>query len=104
MSLEVGVGTVEYGISQIDWANDFSIRSQIDLQGGNNYTITSAQQLLSVPYAFFGVSAIEANLPPDGTQTGDILYWNTQDSSWHIVPVGTPGQVLTIGPTEPTMV
>ena len=101
MSLEVGAGTVEYGdFSQIDWANDdFSIRSQIDLQGGNNYTITSAQQLLSVPYAFFsGSSAIEANLPPDGTQTGDILYWNTQDSSWHIVPVGTPGQVLTIGP------
>ena len=49
MSLEVGAGTVEYGdFSQIDWANDdFSIRSQIDLQGGNNYTI-KVHNLLSV--------------------------------------------------------
>lgn len=101
MSLEVGTGTVEFGtFSTIDWANDdFSIRNQIDLAGGNNYTITGNQQLLSVPYAFYaGNASIDGNLPPDGTQTGDILYWNNNDSSWHIVPVGTPGQVLTLGP------
>ncbi len=31
---------------------------------------------------------------PAGTNRGDILYWETTDSSWHIVPAGNAGEIL----------
>ena len=33
---------------------------------------------------------------PIGTNMGDILYWDTVTSSWHILPVGNIGEVLTL--------
>ena len=34
---------------------------------------------------------------PIGINKGDILYWETNDNSWHIIPAGNSGQVLTMG-------
>ena len=33
---------------------------------------------------------------PTGINHGDILYWESSDSSWHIVPVGNVGETLTL--------
>ena len=33
---------------------------------------------------------------PVGTNRGDILYWEPNDSSWHIVPAGNVGETLTM--------
>ena len=33
---------------------------------------------------------------PLGNNTGDILYWNTKDSSWHVLPVGNSGETLVL--------
>ena len=33
---------------------------------------------------------------PIGANHGDILYWESSDSSWHIVPVGNIGETLTL--------
>ena len=33
---------------------------------------------------------------PLGTSRGDILYWEPNDNSWHIVPVGNIGETLTL--------
>ena len=42
---------------QIDWANGpYFIKSEIDPEGGNNYNVTTTQQLLSVPYALYAGS------------------------------------------------
>ncbi|MBK7481101.1 MAG: hypothetical protein IPI69_16230 [Bacteroidales bacterium] len=53
VSLEIGSGTVVSGnFSSIDWANGtYFIKTETDLNGGTNYTITGTSQLLSVPYA-----------------------------------------------------
>ena len=34
---------------------------------------------------------------PMGVNKGDILYWETNDNAWHIVPAGNNGEVLTMG-------
>lgn len=59
VSLEIGAGTVVSGdFSAIDWANGpYFIKTQTDPTGGNNYSITGINQLLSVPYALNAKSA-----------------------------------------------
>lgn len=55
VSFHIGDGTVVSGsVSSINWSNDsYFVKSQIDLNGGENYTITGSSQLLSVPYALY---------------------------------------------------
>lgn len=102
LTLSVGDGLPNPGskMEDIDWSiNDYFIKSEIDLSGGNNYTLDGGQQLLSVPYAFFSGSAdynLLINRPPSGDNTGDILFWHAGDSTWHIIPAGSAGQVLTM--------
>ncbi|MGI6323621.1 MAG: LamG-like jellyroll fold domain-containing protein [Bacteroidales bacterium] len=59
VSLEIGSGSVVSGnFSSIDWANGtYFIKTETDLNGGINYTITSTSQLLSVPYALHAKTA-----------------------------------------------
>jgi hypothetical protein len=59
VSLEIGTGTVVSGnFTTIDWANGtYFIKTETDLTGGANYTITGTSQLLSVPYALHAKTA-----------------------------------------------
>ncbi len=103
-SLQVGTGTPAPGtdFSTIAWgSDDYYLKSEIDISGGQNYSIVGTEQLISVPYAFYSGGVDYSNVdnrPPSGNHTGDILYWDAADSSWHIVPVGSAGQVLTLNP------
>ena len=109
MSLEIGTGVPlpTNNLTTIDWGNNnFYLQCEIDITGGTQYTINGVQQLITVPYAFFAHSSVYAdssdfnNLAnrPTGNHDGDILYWSTTDSEWHILPAGSAGQVLTMGP------
>ena len=55
MTLEIGGGNVLQGIfKDIDWANGpYYLKTETDPNGGNNYSITSTQQMQSVPYALY---------------------------------------------------
>ena len=55
MTLSIGSGNLMQGdFASIDWANGlYYLKSEIDPTGGTNYSITSIQQLLSVPYALY---------------------------------------------------
>ena len=55
LSVEIGSGTVQQGtFANIDWANGpYFLKTEIDPNGGTNYSITSTQQMLSVPYALY---------------------------------------------------
>jgi len=57
--LEIGSGTIISGdFASIDWANgNYFIKTETDLNGGSNYTISGTSQLLSVPYALHAKSA-----------------------------------------------
>ena len=59
MTLAIGDGTIQNGMfSDIDWADGpYFLKTEIDPDGGSNYTITSTQQLLSVPYALYAKNA-----------------------------------------------
>jgi len=59
VTIEIGSGTIVSGnFSTIDWTNGpYFIKTETDLNGGANYTITGTSQLLSVPYAFHAATA-----------------------------------------------
>ena len=55
LSIEVGRGNVVSGVfADIPWADYDTIQlyTQVDLEGGTNYTLAARQQLVAVPYAF----------------------------------------------------
>jgi hypothetical protein len=53
-SILIGDGVSESSFSMIDWSNgEYFIKTEIDFNGGTNYTITGTTQLLSVPYSFY---------------------------------------------------
>lgn len=59
ISIEIGNGTVLNGdYTTIDWENGpYFVKSEIDPAGGETYSITSINQLLSVPYALYANKA-----------------------------------------------
>ena len=59
ITLQIGGGNVQQGVFvDIDWANGpFFLKTETDPNGGSDYTVTSTQQLLSVPYALYAREA-----------------------------------------------
>ncbi len=55
VGIEIGGGTVISGeIATIDWSSGtYFLKTEIDINGGANYSITGTSQFLSVPYAKF---------------------------------------------------
>ncbi|NIJ52890.1 hypothetical protein [Dyadobacter arcticus] len=71
VSLVIGTGTIVNGsFPAINWApslnnsiaGPFFVRSETDPSGGNNYTISGTNQLLSVPYALHAKTATTTSL------------------------------------------
>jgi uncharacterized protein (TIGR02145 family) len=58
VSIEIGTGETTDDFSSIEWASyDCFIKTETDIYGGSNYTITATSQLLSVPYALHAKTA-----------------------------------------------
>jgi hypothetical protein len=68
ISIEIGGGTIVSGnFATIDWANgSYFIKTEIDLAGGFNYSITGTSQLLSVPYAKYAATSGSSTPGPQG--------------------------------------
>lgn len=68
LTIEIGTGTLVSGnFTTIDWANGpFYIKTESDLNGGTNYTITGTTQLLSVPYALYAKNSGSSTPGPQG--------------------------------------
>ena len=76
LTLEVGGGNAIQGsFAVIEWGDGpYYLKTEIDPNGGNNYSITSVQQMLSVPYALYAAEA--GNVPAFvilPTDTGYVL-------------------------------
>jgi uncharacterized protein (TIGR02145 family) len=67
-TFEIGGGTVFSGdFDNINWANGpFFVKTETDVNGGSNYTITNTTQLLSVPYALYAATAGNNTPGPQG--------------------------------------
>lgn len=58
VTIEIGTGESSDDFTTIDWADGtYFIKTETDLEGGTNYTITGTSQLLSVPYALHSKTA-----------------------------------------------
>ena len=59
ITVNIGGGSVLHGsFASIDWSDGpYYLKTDIDPNGGNDYSITSTQQLLSVPYALYAKEA-----------------------------------------------
>jgi uncharacterized protein (TIGR02145 family) len=96
VSIEIGSGVlISGGFGSIDWANGpFFLKTEVDLNGGANYTIEGVSQLLSVPYALhantsdFSLETIHEADPifssslASGITTEDTLRWNNKLDSY----------------------
>ncbi|MDD2634428.1 MAG: FISUMP domain-containing protein [Bacteroidales bacterium] len=101
VSVKIGSGTTTDNFDAINWANGpYFIKTETDLTGGENYTITGTSQLLSVPYALHAKTA--ENGLVDGTTPGEMQYWN--GSEWVAVSSGFDGATLTLENGIPTWV
>jgi hypothetical protein len=68
LSLEIGAVSPLLGdFGNIDWsAGPYFIKTETDLTGGSNFTVSGTSQLLSVPFALFARSSGSAILDPQG--------------------------------------
>ena len=68
LTIEIGGGSVQQGnFTSIDWANgSYFLKTETDPAGGTDYSVTSTQQLLSVPYALYAKEA--GNVPANVSQ------------------------------------
>lgn len=86
VTLEIGTGTVVSGdMSTIDWATGtYFIKTETDLGGGTNYTITGTSQLLSVPYALYAKTAgLSTETDPIYSSSAAANIDNTDISNWN---------------------
>lgn len=73
LSLVVGSGTVQSGtFSSINWGDGpYFIKSETDVNGGTNYSLSGTQQMMSVPYALYAEQAgsvVGGAVGPQGPQ------------------------------------
>lgn len=69
ISIQIGGGT---DFSSINWANGpYFIKTETDIAGGTNYTITGTSQFLSVPYALTAGTAVSLALTNKSSKSYD---------------------------------
>lgn len=112
ITLLVGSGSSTSGFfSQLDWSTGrHYIATEIDPQGGKNYTISTVSEIMSVPYAQVAKTVInkddadadprnEIELPENPIQGSMAVF---KDNSWTALQIGESDQVLSIVNGMPT--
>lgn len=74
LTLEIGSGNLVLGdLNKIDWSlGSYNLKSELDISGGTNYSITNTTEFLTVPYAMFSKSA--GNGYSRISQKGDTMF------------------------------
>lgn len=96
ISIAIGTGNVVSGsvnFADINWSDEnYYLRTDIDLSGGSEYSITSTSQLLSVPYAFTAKTANELTpLKIGDSYQGGVIFW-LDDTGRHGLIASTADQ------------
>ncbi|NNL92575.1 MAG: collagen-like protein, partial [Saprospiraceae bacterium] len=73
ISLQIGSGNLVSGdFDSIDWSmGPYFIKTDTDVTGGTNYTISGTSQLLSVPYALYAETSGSGATGPQGPPGAD---------------------------------
>ena len=107
LTLEVGAGSVATGtFATIDWSQGpYFLQTEMDVNGGTNYTISGVTEFVSVPFAKLAENANNAKMSDavktvaNGSNIGDMNYWN--GTTWVPLNKGTQGQTLTFCDDKP---
>jgi uncharacterized protein (TIGR02145 family) len=101
-SLEIGAGTVVFGsFTGITWENGpYFIKTEVDPNGGSNYSIIGTSQLLSVPYALYAAKSGNAGQGPQGPK-GDTGATGPEGPKGDAGPKGESGPKGENGPAGP---
>jgi uncharacterized protein (TIGR02145 family) len=106
VSLQVGGGSVVSGsMSSIDWAaGPYFIKTETDPEGGTNYSISGASQLLSVPYALHSANGTPGPAGPQGPAgpSGATGPQGPQGQTGPAGPAGATGATGSQGPQGPS--
>jgi len=102
LTLEVGSGSVVTGtFSTIDWSQGpYFLKTEMDVNGGTNYTISGVTEFVSVPYAMNSKTSDAVKTVANGANVGDMNYWN--GTTWVPLYKGIQGQTLTFCDGKPT--
>ena len=110
-SIEIGAGTIVSGVfATINWANGpYFVKTETDLNGGANYTISGTSQLLSVPYAL-NSDVAEKALTSDVARNATLF--GGKSASFYtgrVIQASSPGcdrscPTLTEGSTDPVTI
>ncbi|MEO6819174.1 MAG: tail fiber domain-containing protein [Ginsengibacter sp.] len=91
LTISIGGGTIISGnISAIDWSDGpYFLKTEIDPDGGNAYSLTNVSQMLSTPYALYAKSAGESiggwNVNGNAATSGNFLgTTNTQPLTFKV--------------------
>ncbi len=94
-TLEIGGGNAVTGsMSSINWGNSpYYIKTETDITGGTNYTISGTSELLSVPYALYAesVNANSTTVSANGGQGKMIVVYTTSSASAFYQNAGSGG-------------
>lgn len=104
ITILIGGGTSSGDFSTIDWSNGpYFIKTETDVQGGNNYTLVGTSQLLSVPYALYAKNGSKFTETANGleynggnitlTQPGATIQLTSPDGTVYDVGVNDNGQL-----------
>ena len=101
LTLELGTGAVATGtFSKIDWSQGpYFLKTEMDVNGGANYTISGVTEFVSVPYAMNSKTSDAVKTVANGANVGDMNYWN--GTTWVPLNKGTQGQTLTFCDGKP---
>jgi uncharacterized protein (TIGR02145 family) len=102
LTLEVGAGSVSSGtFAAINWSEGpYFLKTEMDVNGGANYTITGVTEFVSVPYALNSKTSDATKTLSNGSNVGDMNYWN--GTTWVPLKKGVHGQTLTFCEDKPT--
>ena len=105
VSIEIGNGTSNGDFASIDWTNGpYFVKTETDVNGGENYEIVGVSQMLTVPYAMY--SQTSGNVPGYDALRAEVQYLSTIVRSGHDyvdlgLPSGTKWATCNLGATSP---
>ncbi len=101
VTLSIGNGDPVLGsFSTIDWPNGpFFLKTETDIEGGSNYTITTVNELLSVPFAEFAKSAGSCSETDPVFEDYQPNFWQFSGLNSGYIEVGT--EWTNLFPTDP---
>ena len=103
VSLQIGSGALVSGdFTSINWSSGlYFVKTEIDLLGGNTYTITGTSQLMSVPFALYAKTSGNGEGPqgPEGPQgiQGELGGVGLQGIQGDAGEIGSQGEIGATG-------